>query len=65
VQRRGRILRKSENKNLAKLYDFIITGPKLSVNELEKLYSRELERAKLFAKDAVNKNDCLKKLQGV
>jgi superfamily II DNA or RNA helicase len=65
VQRRGRILRMSENKIVAKLYDFIIIGPKLSLNELDKLYSRELERAKLFAADAVNKNECMAKLSGV
>jgi superfamily II DNA or RNA helicase len=58
VQRRGRILRKSENKKFAKLFDFIITGPKLSDRELDKLYTRELQRAKMFSDDALNKNEC-------
>jgi superfamily II DNA or RNA helicase len=59
IQRRGRILRKADSKNYAHLYDFIITGPKLSSNQLEKLYSREMKRAKLFTEDAVNFSECL------
>ena len=62
IQRRGRILRLSENKEFAILYDFIIVGPKLSNAELDKLYNRELERATMFAKDAVNKDECFKTL---
>jgi len=58
IQRRGRILRNSPGKMIANLYDFIITGPKLSNSDLDKLYMRELSRAKLFAKDAVNKELC-------
>lgn len=65
IQRRGRILRKSPGKTTASLYDFIIIGPKLSNAELEKLYNRELKRARLFANDAINKNDCLKLLEGI
>jgi superfamily II DNA or RNA helicase len=65
VQRRGRILRKSENKINAKLYDFIITGPKLSSQELEKLYSKELLRAKMFSEDATNKKECLALLASI
>lgn len=59
IQRRGRILRKADSKNCAHLFDFIITGPKLSSNQLEKLYSREIKRAKLFSEDAINKSECL------
>lgn len=62
VQRRGRILRKSENKIFAKLFDFIIIGPKLSDRELEKLYSRELQRAKMFSEDALNHEKCFELL---
>lgn len=62
VQRRGRILRKSDNKTFAKLFDFIIIGPKLSDRELEKLYSRELQRAKMFSEDALNRNKCFEQL---
>jgi superfamily II DNA or RNA helicase len=62
IQRRGRILRKSPEKKIANLYDFIIVGPKLTDKELLKLYLRELNRAKLFASDADNKADCMKLL---
>jgi superfamily II DNA or RNA helicase len=62
IQRRGRILRKAEGKDLAELFDFIIVGPKLSNQELERLYVRELSRAKMFAEDAINRNECLEKI---
>jgi superfamily II DNA or RNA helicase len=65
VQRRGRILRKSDNKKIAKLYDFIIIGPKLSDRELDKLYTRELQRAVMFSNDAINKNECMNLLNKV
>ena len=65
IQRRGRILRKSPGKQIAKLYDFIIVGPKLSDKELIKLYQRELSRANLFATDANNKDYCKKILSSV
>lgn len=62
IQRRGRILRKSPEKKMANLYDFIIVGPKLTDKELNKLYQRELRRANLFATDANNKTECIKLL---
>ena len=65
IQRRGRVLRLAEGKDKAKLYDFIITGPKLSDIELEKLYDRELKRARMFAKDAINRIECEKLLNGI
>ena len=65
IQRRGRILRKSPGKTSASLFDFIIVGPKLSNSELDKLYNRELKRAKLFASDAINKNECLEILKSI
>lgn len=65
IQRRGRILRKSSNKEKADLYDFIIIGPKLTDRELERLYVRELRRATLFAKDADNFEKCLKALSQI
>lgn len=65
VQRRGRILRRSENKTVARLYDFIITGPNLNQRELEKLYGREISRAKLFAEDALNREYCISLLRGL
>jgi superfamily II DNA or RNA helicase len=65
IQRRGRVLRLAEGKDKAKLYDFIIIGPKLSELELEKLYDRELKRARMFAKDAINRHECELILNGV
>jgi superfamily II DNA or RNA helicase len=65
VQRRGRILRRSENKAVARLYDFIITGPSLNEQELEKLYGREIARAKLFAEDALNKEYCARLIKEI
>jgi superfamily II DNA or RNA helicase len=65
IQRRGRILRKAPGKQIAKLYDFIIVGPKLSDKELTKLYQRELSRAHLFTRDAENKEYCEKMLSGI
>ena len=65
IQRRGRILRISSGKEIAELYDFIMTGPKLSDVELERLYSRELKRARLFSSDAINKEECLSILSGI
>jgi len=65
IQRRGRILRKASGKEVAKLYDFIITGPKLSDTELERLYSREIRRANLFSNDAINRVECLSILSGL
>jgi superfamily II DNA or RNA helicase len=62
IQRRGRILRKAPGKEISELFDFIITGPKLSNVELERLYSRELLRARMFAEDALNKQECIKKI---
>ena len=65
VQRRGRILRKSKNKIVAKLYDFIITGPKLTDNELIKLYEKEIQRARMFSIDALNYKECLNKIESI
>ncbi len=65
IQRRGRILRKSPGKELAKLYDFIIVGPKLTNKELDKLYNREIRRARLFSEDAINRDECLSILNEV
>jgi superfamily II DNA or RNA helicase len=65
IQRRGRVLRLAEGKDKAKLYDFIIIGPKLSDIELQKLYDRELKRARMFSRDALNRTECEKLLNGI
>lgn len=65
IQRRGRVLRKSQGKDSAELYDFILVGPKLTNKELDKLYNREMKRAMMFAEDAMNKIECEKILKEV
>jgi DNA phosphorothioation system restriction enzyme len=60
IQRRGRLLRKAENKNLARIYDFIVVPPIISDSddcsfEIErKLFLRELKRILEFASTARN-----------
>ena len=55
IQRRGRVLRKSENKNLATIYDSLV----LTTNDLNSSYGQvmltEIKRAYNFSKDAYNK----------
>jgi superfamily II DNA or RNA helicase len=65
IQRRGRVLRKSPGKESAELFDFILVGPKLTNQDLDKLYNREMKRARMFASDALNKEECEKILDGV
>jgi len=65
IQRRGRVLRKSPGKESAELFDFILVGPKLTNQDLDKLYNREMKRAKMFASDALNRDECEKILNGV
>ncbi|MDP3122399.1 DEAD/DEAH box helicase family protein [Polynucleobacter sp.] len=65
IQRRGRVLRKSPGKESAELFDFILVGPKLTNQDLDKLYNREMKRARMFASDALNKDECEKILDGV
>lgn len=65
IQRRGRVLRMAPNKEHAILYDFIIVGPHLSNSDLEALYSRELYRARMFAEDANNREECLSILSSI
>ena len=65
IQRRGRVLRQSESKQNAKIFDFIIYGPQLSNKQLEKFYGTELERAKLFANDAINRSECMDVIEQV
>lgn len=49
IQRRGRILRKSENKNFARLYDTIVVPANLSeTDEESKIVESELARAIQF-----------------
>lgn len=65
IQRRGRLLRRSEGKTAARLYDFILVGPHSSERSLSLLYERELKRARLFAEDAINRSECLMRIDRI
>jgi superfamily II DNA or RNA helicase len=54
IQRRGRVLRKSPEKNLATIYDaLVLTTPELNLRH-EQVMATEIKRAYNFSKDAFN-----------
>lgn len=55
IQRRGRILRKYKNKNLAEIYDFIVFPSNISESLYKNIVSKELPRFAEFTKYAINK----------
>ena len=69
VQRRGRILRKNDmtNKQLAKIYDILVTPPipdpgvDSTLNE-RKLIAKELLRHKEFAEISNNKDEAFRRI---
>jgi superfamily II DNA or RNA helicase len=63
IQRRGRVLRKSEGKDVAELYDFIVIGGTSNAKALRKMAAKEIRRAYKFAGDALNKLEILSQLQ--
>jgi superfamily II DNA or RNA helicase len=63
IQRRGRVLRLADGKDYADLYDFIFTGPFFRDADVNKLYDREFKRAKLFAKDSLNSDECMREIE--
>jgi len=54
VQRRGRILRKSPNKDIAHLHDFLVVPPEPNSPTGRAILRRELERGREFASLAEN-----------
>lgn len=68
IQRRGRILRRAEGKNISYIFDIIVMPPKLpdldeSMGKYENnIYNREMRRYKEFAKIADNSSLCLLRL---
>ena len=70
IQRRGRLLRKSEEKKFAYIYDFVVAPPDLAefvaderaFNIERKLFKAELRRIIEFCDDAVNGPVALAKL---
>jgi superfamily II DNA or RNA helicase/HKD family nuclease len=65
IQRRGRVLRKSDGKELAYLYDFLVLGGSTSSNALKNLAHKEIRRARQFAADAVNADSLESKLNAL
>lgn len=63
VQRRGRVLRRSLNKNKADIYDFVILpNPNIQSSYSDKLISSELERIEEFTLLAMNKKEIENKI---
>jgi superfamily II DNA or RNA helicase len=59
IQRRGRILRKSQGKTIAKIYDFVVLPSKdrENISASKQLIESELKRIKDFASLAINENN--------
>lgn len=69
IQRRGRILRKHDNKRFAKIFDLVVI-PKIALHgvgyEIErKLVKKELERVVHFAYMAINKYEAIEPLREI
>ena len=54
IQRRGRVLRLSDGKKKAVIYDFVVTGTMTNSLTSNALIKKELERVWRFASDAIN-----------
>ena len=63
IQRRGRVLRKSEGKEVANLYDFIVVGGATNSRSIKTLAAKEIRRAYQFARDAVNADELVTELE--
>lgn len=57
IQRRGRVLRLSEGKDIASLYDFLVVGGANPSKSMKSLAKKELRRAFNFSKDSINYNE--------
>ena len=67
IQRRGRILRKSEGKERAVIYDFVAVLPGGQINDNSRdidFFKNELARVADFAKHSINPITSLKPLHG-
>ncbi|MDP1551806.1 MAG: DEAD/DEAH box helicase family protein [Methanobacteriaceae archaeon] len=67
IQRRGRVLRRAKNKDIAIIHYFVISNlyeKKLSNSE-KKIRKKELKRYREFASTAINRAECLSKLQTI
>ena len=62
IQRRGRLLRKAENKEFSNIYDFYIVPPKIKTlfkgdKNSNSIIETELRRLKEYFSEALNKED--------
>ena len=64
VQRRGRILRISDNKDSAKVHDFVITKTS-STNDFRALIGKEMARVDAFFKSCSNQSDIESQIQAI
>lgn len=65
IQRRGRVLRKSEGKDVANLFDFIVVGAATDAKTFKKLAAKEIRRAYQFARDSINKAEVCNELEAL
>jgi superfamily II DNA or RNA helicase len=67
IQRRGRILRRSEGKEYAVIYDFLVKLPEDAIHEgyEQKLVVAEVERVAEFASLSLNSSDAYRALQPI
>jgi superfamily II DNA or RNA helicase len=65
IQRRGRVLRKSQGKEIADLYDFLVIGGASNAKSLRSLAGKEIRRAEQFAADAENRSDLEQQLNAL
>lgn len=66
IQRRGRILRRSQGKELAKIYDFLVVFPEMEEDEKDysrRLFVGEMERVAEFASLSINRHECYMQLR--
>jgi len=65
IQRRGRVLRRYKDKSKAIIHDIIIIPPEKEKENRQvniKLMSSEINRAKIFAEDSLNKDETESKI---
>lgn len=66
IQRLGRVLRRSEYKNTAEIYDIVIKNNHIPFREFddveETIYKNELNRCQIIGESALNNIDVIKKL---
>ena len=65
IQRRGRILRLSEGKEIANLYDFLVVGGQQASKSMNSLAKKELRRAYNFSKDSINFDEMKPVIEGL